>query len=199
MLGKKKTKSHRNVKVSNESFKLYRWNSKFEYNKTVQSMLLRNVYVTNSCEVNLLNSNKFKYFDWNSWHLLGLKLLKFAFIRMSMFWTSYSKRAQRESTAKYRNYYWFGAFGQEKFSLFFSLFFFFFLFFTYFVKRFQIQNGHSKSMIINWFLRICNHNYETFLQLNWQLNPIAFIQTVGHPLKAASGHFSKITIYEKIW
>lgn len=53
-------------------------------------------------------------------------------------------------------------------------------------------------MKIKWLLSVRNHQNEIFLQMNWNIEPIRFIQTMIHSLKAIGGRCSKVTVNKEI-
>lgn len=65
-------------------------------------------------------------------------------------------------------------------------------------KRFHIQNSNIESVKIKWLLSVRNHQNEIFLQMNWNIEPIRFIQTMIHSLKAIGGRCSKVTVNKEI-
>lgn len=58
----------------------------------------------------------------------------------------------------------------------------------------QIYDGHFKSMIIDRNLHVCYHQYDIFLQTNWQLLPVHFEHAIGHCTETIDSQFSKVAV-----
>lgn len=65
---------------------------------------------------------------------------------------------------------------------------------SHFSKGLQIQNGNSKTMILDESLHICDHNDNIFLRADRNFVPIAIVQRIGHLLIVTGCHSAKITI-----
>lgn len=65
---------------------------------------------------------------------------------------------------------------------------------TYANVRVQIQFSDIKTMIMDGFLHIPNHQNHIFLQSEREFTPVHFINTIRHLHVTIGGHFSKKAI-----
>lgn len=72
------------------------------------------------------------------------------------------------------------------------------LFGTHSIELFQIQNGNSKTVVIERQLCILYHQNQVLLLFNGKIIPITSEQRIDHFGITVGGHFSKVTIEKNI-